>query len=139
MKKSPTRSGWGRFRLWLLLPANIFLLVLTAIAILRVSWPNAATEKLKEFTDQDILVHGKLYDDPDLDGSLTKVRIRTEDGVQLFLTFKAPDAVLERGDTVTVQGKLKEGFGAFAGTIYRGSLVSYSKSSPPDRFLIIRN
>ena len=139
MSTSPTRSGWERFWKWLLVPANVFLSVLIVVAGLRVCWPNAAAEKLQEFVGQEIVVSGKLYDDPDFDGSLAKVRIRVDDGNQLFVTFRANKAPLARGDTVVVRGKLKEGFGAFSGSIHRGELVSYSKSNPPDKFLQVRD
>jgi competence protein ComEC len=136
-----------------LVPANVFLSALILVAGLRVCWPNAAAEKLQEFVGQEIVVRGKLYDDPDFDGSLAKARIRVDDGNRLFVSFgskqlatasglpfsDAEASRLERGDTIVLRGKLKEGFGAFSGTIYRGEVVDYSKSNPPDFFLKVRN
>ncbi|MDR0979677.1 MAG: ComEC/Rec2 family competence protein [Candidatus Nomurabacteria bacterium] len=124
---------------WVKVPANVFLGALLLLAGLRVCLPNAAAEKMRAHVGQTVVVQGKLYDDPDFDGSLVKVRVRINDGNQVFATISAGDADLERGDTVVVQGKLGNGFGAFSGTIYRGELVSYSKSKTPDIFLKMRN
>jgi competence protein ComEC len=128
---------------WLAVPANLFLAALLAVAALRVLLPNAAHERLQELAGQEVVVQGKLYDDPDqTTDNLYKVRIKTADGANIFATFpvrEIKDMTLERGDTVTLRGKLKSGFGAFSGSIYRGEVVDYSKSNPPDRFLQIRN
>jgi len=123
-------------------PANLFLGLLIVVAGLRVMVPSAKQAELESLVGQEVVVGGKLYDDPDRTAdNLYKIRFKTDGRVNVFATLRVReiDGVLERGDTIVLRGKLNAGFGAFAGSIYRGEVVSYSKSNPPDRLLEIRN
>ena len=116
--------------------------------------PDRDAELVKSVAEQEVVVRGRLYEDPDQGEDKTyRVRINNlmlcldeENCVgakaNIFATLRV-SAVgsegLERGDTIVIRGKLKSGFGAFSGTIYRAEVLAHSKSDPPDRFLIIRN
>ena len=47
--------------------------------------------------------------------------------------------VLRRSDTVTVSGKIAEGFGAFAGAMYRAEIVTVERAVPGDVAVNVRD
>lgn len=46
---------------------------------------------------------------------------------------------LERSDTITLRGKLSEGFGTFAGTLFRPEVINIEKLAPGDIFAKFKN
>lgn len=134
------------------MPANIFIIALVILAMIRVATPDRDAEIIHELESQEVVVRGRLYEDPDLEDNSYRVRIRdltlctgendcSQVAANVFVMFRATAITdtLERGDAIAVRGQMRSGFGAFAGSIYRATVISHTKSDPPDRFLQIRN
>lgn len=57
----------------------------------------------------------------------------------MWVTVRAPNATIQRSDRVTVRGKISEGFGTFAASIYTASLLDIARPQPGDIALSVRN
>jgi competence protein ComEC len=101
----------------------------------------------------EVVARGAVFDDVDVadDGmgkiKLKQVEIATGDGVVslpqgwFWLSVSGQQLErqkIERGDVVTVSGKLGEGFGPYSGSMYRGRLEEVVKPKPPNQFLMAR-
>ena len=114
---------------------------------------------LQRFVGQVIMVTGTIAEDPDTSESKTTVRLtdlkmggkidkKSVDSVGLQGAQATPGALyaslaknttLRRSDTVTLRGKMGEGFGTFSGTLYRPTIIANARGSPGDIFLNIRD
>jgi competence protein ComEC len=128
-----------------------------AVAGARVLTPDRGAILVDQLAGQEVVVRGRLYEDPDPDENrMYRARLRDlticarenecyPANANLFVMFRVADlhdlgeVALERGDTITVRGQMRSGFGAFAGSMYRATVIDHAKSNPPDRFLQVRN
>ena len=94
---------------------------------------------------RQVIVDGVISEDPDVDKrgqtvlrvSDISVQGRELPGNVWVVTPK--NDVLRRSDTVTVSGKMTEGFGAFAGAIYRAEIVTVERAVPGDVAVNVRD
>lgn len=90
------------------------------------------------FRGQQVQVSGVVRDDVERDrhgAMLLRVGDTTLDTHQLPGLFRVTlnsDADIKRGDRILVNGKLSEGFGGFAATMYRAELDRVSRPVPGD-------
>jgi len=92
------------------------------------------------------VVEGTIDDDPSLASNDTyALRVRdvrvdgtTQQGL-VYVTVGEHGASLRRSDEVEVKGVLRAGFGSFAATMYRASLVSAVRPVPGDVALQVRD
>lgn len=97
------------------------------------------------FNGQVVELSGKVADDTDI-GKAHELVLRLKDvviggkdvGGFVWLTTNS-DAIIKRGDTVTVKGKLGDGFGSFAASMYRAELINISRPMPGDVALKVRD
>lgn len=98
---------------------------------------------LQTLAGSEVTITGQISDDPNIDSgqstlSLTHLKISTSDEpcpiagtlyVKLYTTVQ-----LERSDIITLRGTLATGFGTYAGTLYRPSLVEVERATTGDIF-----
>ena len=85
-----------------------------------------------------LTIAGKVSEDVDIgkDGepvlriNVTRINDRDMTG-NVWVSLK-DQADIKRGDIVTIKGRLAEGFGSFAGSMYRASLVKVQRPQPGD-------
>jgi len=87
---------------------------------------------------QEVTVIGQVSEDADIDKRgqtvlrLGNIRLGDQElPGSLWVTIDKTE-VIKRSDIVTVSGKLKEGFAAFAGSIYRAKLLEVERPVPGD-------
>ncbi|HTK39837.1 MAG TPA: ComEC/Rec2 family competence protein [Patescibacteria group bacterium] len=92
-----------------------------------------------------VTITGRVTEDTDLtktgETSMRLGDVRIHDrGMpsQIWVTTQSKTAI-ERSDVVTLQGRLQEGFGSFAATLYRGELLRVQRPQPGDIALHIRD
>jgi len=102
---------------------------------------------IESFVGQEVEVSGVVAEDLDVDGGNVKLRL---DGLvfggevavegKLFVTMSTRvGGEIERSDRVVLVGKIGEGFGSFAGSMWRPKVVEVAKPEPPDVALRLRN
>jgi competence protein ComEC len=85
---------------------------------------------------QVVMVRGKVIDDSDIGkGGETVLRlgdivIRDYPIGGAVWVSAAGDAIIKRGDYVTVKGRLDEGFGSFAASMYRAEIIRIERPMP---------
>lgn len=99
----------------------------------------------KPFYGKVVLIKGSVKDDVDIDSSGQLV-IRLDD---IFVNNKrisgalwvtaASNGDIKRGDQLILHGSLKEGFGNFAGVIYRADIDKIIHPSPGDIARVVRD
>lgn len=95
--------------------------------------------------NQTVVVSGDVVEDTDTtkDGSMN-VRLRTvrigeqEQAGTVWVSLRT-SADIRRSDTVTVSGRMQEGFGTFAASIYQADLVRVERPVPGDIALQVRD
>lgn len=98
---------------------------------------------LRDLVGQTIEITGTIKGDPDISGDSSSARLgdlyyqneKISGSIFLYGKFE-PEP--ERGDHVTVSGKLSKGFGTFVGAIYRPKIVSLMKPEPRSLSLEVR-
>ena len=117
------------------------------LAFFRVSSELYGEEYIRQFFDQTVTVSGTIVGDPETDESGTKLKLQDlkfgENGEyevsgSVFISSYKNEK-LARGDGVTVSGKMSEGFGTYAGYMYRPKIVSWNRPEPGDLVLKVRN
>jgi competence protein ComEC len=102
---------------------------------------------ITQFIGQTIEVTGTLYEDPALQESEISLRLthlrfadHPETSGSLYVQLSNQDAhSLERSDQITIKGTLSTGFGSFAASLYRPTIIHIAHPDPPDLALKIRN
>lgn len=90
------------------------------------------------FYGQMIELTGSIYEDATMGAggtlslTLHDIRINDHDFTGMVRVQLATPKPLARGDTITVKGKLQEGFGTFAGAMYRPTLIDAKRPNPGD-------
>ncbi len=116
------------------------------LAFYRSSQELNGEDYIRKFHNQTVMVSGRIDGDPETDESGTKIKLKDlkfgEEGVavsgSLYVSeYRNED--LARGDNVVLKGKLVEGFGTYAGYMYRPSIEKIMKPKPGDWVLGIRN
>ena len=133
-----------RPKLWLIV--TVFLMG-TVLMFFRMSDGFQDEEYIRNFYGQEILVTGVVEMDPETGDEGTKLRINNLEfgekekyrkaGV-IYVSLNKNEEIM-RGDTLTLKGKLTEGFGIYAGYMYRPILKDWQRQVPGDLVLNIRN
>lgn len=100
------------------------------------------TGENRPVTDDFIPITGVVDSDPTVTESQINFRLRDIDGIdgKIFITVSnRPSNLFQRGDRVTVSGKISDGFGPYVGYMFRPSVLGVSKPDPPDPFLTTRD
>lgn len=109
------------------------------IGLYRGSVAAAEQQTYDEYIGMHARLQGRVTDDIDRDTSgkivirLDSIRIADRPvGGTVWATITETNADIRRSDTVAISGKLSEGFGAFAASIHRATLLSIKRSSGED-------
>lgn len=92
----------------------------------------------KKLVGHQLSVVAKVSEDADIGKSMELVlrlnvlRINGHEIQGNIWTSVSANADVKRGDIVTIRGKLNEGFGSFAGSMYRASMISVQRPQPGD-------
>lgn len=115
------------------------------IAGWRAGFDLAGMDYWQSIVGETVEVTGEIAEDPDLTETKTALRLKN---VRIYDNAVAPGTLYiqlakndapERSDIVTLRGKLNEGFGTFAATMYRPSIVRLERPEPGDVLLHVRN
>ena len=119
------------------------------LAVIILSIANAlgqlnADNPLQAFIGETIEITGTVKGDPDISGQTSSAKIDnlSLNGEKLIGTvflYGKLDSGIERGDRITVYGKLSSGFGTFIGAFYQPKIVELLKPEPRSFALTIRN
>lgn len=102
---------------------------------------------IRQFYGQTVMITGEVEGDPETDEKGTKIKLKNlqfGDGEiyrikgSIFISARA-NAEIKRADQVTVWGKLSEGFGIYAGYMYKPTIMKLSRPEPGDLILKLRN
>ena len=116
------------------------------LAFYRSSQELNGEDYIRQFYNQTVMVSGRIDGDSETDESGTKIKLTDlkfgEDGVvasgSLYIS-EYRNENLVRGDNVALRGKLTEGFGTYAGYMYKPNIEKILKPEPGDWVLMIRN
>ncbi len=117
------------------------------LAFVRSSVELVGESYVNQLQGQEVVVTGTIEGDPETDENATKFKLRDlkfgeeaeyEVRGNLYISeYKNEDLV--RGDKVTLRGKLGEGFGTYAGYMYKPKIINWARPEPGDLVLGIRN
>ena len=117
------------------------------LAFVRSSQELVGEEYIRQFYGKNIVVSGVIDGDPETDGEMTKFKLKElkfgEEGEytasgSLYISGNKNEE-LARGDNVVLKGKLAEGFGVYAGYMYKPEMANWARSESGDIVLNIRN
>lgn len=114
------------------------------LALVRTSSVFYDEDYVRQFYGQTIEVTGVVDGDPDTEEGTTKLKLsnlsfdeKSKKGT-IFASLKTK-LKIRRGDTITLKGKLSEGFGVFVGSLYRPLVTEWKQANPGDLALKIRD
>ncbi|MBR3248491.1 YebC/PmpR family DNA-binding transcriptional regulator [Candidatus Saccharibacteria bacterium] len=128
------------------------LIIIAVIAGMILSFFRATNELqgedyIRQFYDQTITVTGTIDGDPNHDEANTKFKIKNlrfgesgerEAAGSLYVTTTLNEE-LHRSDIVTLEGKLLNGFGTYAGYLYKPTIAKIARPDPGDPILNTRD
>lgn len=107
--------------------------------------PNlAGQDMMKQLNGKDVEITGVLAEDADVEIGATNVKLKKlEVGGKkieglIYVQLKGSDLDIVRGDKITVSGKMSEGFGNYAGYMYRPEVKAKYRAEPGDIFIKMR-
>ncbi|MBR3131671.1 ComEC/Rec2 family competence protein [Candidatus Saccharibacteria bacterium] len=128
------------------LRAGLMGLILAAIlfSVIRALRQSNASTPLWNMIGETIELSGTIRGDPDIAGSASSAKLEDlhyngEVITGTVFLYGRLNSDLERGDRVTVYGKLSEGFGVFIGAFYQPKVTVLLKPEPRNLALTIRN
>ena len=95
-------------------------------------------ELMARFVREEVVLRGKVFDDPELreDGRMVlRMRELEVDGLGIearFFVRMRSDPRVRRGDIVSVRGVVADGFGNYAGSMFRATIVDIERPMPGD-------
>lgn len=116
------------------------------MAFFRVSSELMGENYIRQFYGQTVLIIGVVDGDPETDEGGTKIKLVNlkfgEEEVpasgSIYISARYNSNVA-RSDMITVNGKLAEGFGIYAGYMYKPTIKKILKPEPGDWVLLVRN
>lgn len=116
------------------------------LAFYRSSQELNGEDYIRQFYNQTVMASGRIDGDPETDESGTRIKLTDlkfgEEGVAVsggLYVSEYRNEDLARGDNVVLKGKLTEGFGTYAGYMYKPSIEKILKPEPGNWVLGIRN
>ena len=116
------------------------------LAFFRCSIELKGQDYIRRFYERTVIVSGIIDGDTKTDESGTSFKLvglkfgeeEIASSGSLYVSGYKNEK-LERGDLVTISGKMAEGFGTYAGYMYRPKVVIWKRAEPGDLILKIRN
>ncbi|MDO4508224.1 MAG: ComEC/Rec2 family competence protein [Candidatus Saccharibacteria bacterium] len=136
---------WGYFR-----PKYIFSVIMIVLgmilAFFRVATELSGENYIRQFHGQTILVSGIISGDPETDMKGTKIKLISlkfgEEEVStsgnLFITLRE-NREIKRDDELVLTGKLSEGFGTYAGYMYKPEILEIRRAEPGNLVVRVRD
>ena len=113
-------------------------------AFFRVAYELYGEEEIRDAFGQTVVIGGVVDGDPETDESGTKLKItklrfgEKEVRGSIFVSLKKNEEI-QRTDNLILKGKLSEGFGVYAGYMYRPEVLEIARPEPGDLVLKVRN
>ncbi|RYC74782.1 ComEC/Rec2 family competence protein [Candidatus Nanosyncoccus alces] len=117
------------------------------LSFVRSSVELVSEDYIRQFYGKAVIVSGVVDGDPETDGNGTKFKLKElkfggdeghVTGGSLYISeYKNED--LAREDKIVLNGKLMEGFGTYAGYMYKPEIKSWLRPEPGDLILKVRN
>ena len=133
----------------IIVPRFPFILLAGLSGFLLISWragPDLlAQDFFKNSIGQNVTITGKITKDPTTSASeklnitLTNLEISEQEISGQLFTQVDPKIDIQRSDTLTISGKLSEGFGNYSVSMFRPKIQKIDRPEPGDIFLKIRN
>lgn len=129
-------------------PSYLFAIVAviagTVLGSYRVSAELIGQDRLAGLVGKTVEISGQVKGDPDIDGEsgslrLEKLEINGENMRGVIYVSGRLGSDAERGDRLTIYGKMSEGFGAFSGAVYQPEVRSLEKQEPKDILISARD
>ena len=116
------------------------------VAFFRVTSELAGENYIRQFYGETVLITGTVDGDPNTDEKGTKIKLinlkfgeeKRETAGNIYLTLRENDDI-KRADELVISGKLSEGFGTYAGYMYKPTIEKIMRPEPGDLVLKIRN
>lgn len=127
---------------WAIVPALMAGLLL---GLWRGSIGQVGLEQYQQLMGQAVRVTGRVSEDPDVDKRgqtllrLANIQVQGRDLPGKLWVVTAKNQAMKRSDIVTVEGKMSEGFAAFAGRISRAKVVEVERPTPGDVAVGVRD
>lgn len=102
-------------------------------------------EQYQQLMEQTVQVTGRVLEDPDVDKRgqtllrLANIQVQGRNLPGKLWVVTAKNQAIKRSDIVTVQGKMSEGFAAFAGRMSRAKVVKVERPTPGDVAVAVRD
>lgn len=132
-----------------LVPRGFMLMLAFVAGMILVAFritPDIITEKnFQNLVDKTVTISGNVQRDPDKsEGKSSLILVNPEiDGNsfsgKVYVTFSSGVSEVRRGDKITINGKVGEGFGTYVASMYRPELKAISRPEPGDFFLDFRD
>ena len=153
------RINYFALPIWLVLAMLLLIivyfkpkLVLIILAIIsgmivvfyRVSDELAKENYIRKLYDSNVTVVGIIKDDPKSDEEATKFKLSIieikdeETGGSLYISLSKNEEI-QRGDELTLTGKMMSGFGTYAGYMFKPKILSIRRPEPGDLTVRVRN
>lgn len=117
------------------------------MADFRVGTELVGQDYLNSLVGETVTLTGTLTESPDTSSGSAKIRLThlhigdaTDEipgTIYVQLSSNPPD--LERSDVVAIRGKIGDGFGVFAASMFRPELLQIERAEPGDLFVRLRN
>ena len=102
---------------------------------------------IRQFFGKTVVVSGVISGDPEMDDGSTKYKladlsfgenVEYETSGNLYISGMK-NSKLKRSDHVVLRGKMSEGFGTYAGYMYKPEMLKWERPEPGDLILKVRN
>ena len=125
------------------------------LAFFRVAGELEGEAYVRQFWGENVVVTGEVSGDPETDGKGTKIKLvslrfgAARDGPgefgegvavagSIYVSLRKNEEI-RRSDTVTLRGRLNEGFSTYAGYMYQPYVVEILRPEPGDTILAVRD
>ena len=131
-------------KLWLRVVMMGIVLAIIAYSVLQALKQLNANSPFYNLIGETIEITGTIKGDPDISGNTSTAKLgelhyQDEEVSGAIFLYGKLDPEPERGDHITVRGKLAKGFGTFVGALYHPKVISLMKLEPKSLSLEIRN
>ncbi|MBR3169436.1 ComEC/Rec2 family competence protein [Candidatus Saccharibacteria bacterium] len=115
------------------------------LAFFRIATELEHQNHVRQFYGKNITISGTIDGDPETDEKTTKFKIKNISlnekniaNISIYVS-SSKNEDLAWGDTVILNGELKEGFGTYSGYLYRPKILKITKPDPGNLILVSRN
>jgi competence protein ComEC len=99
------------------------------------------------YIGREVIITATVQDWPEVKNNQTRLHLGSPRfnystsalNCQIYATMSGVYDDIARSDQITLRAMISEGFGDYAVSVYRPTLISISKPDPPDYFVTIRN